>query len=151
MHALAAALDEAAGSTACSSPLDMRQEGRESVRRRYQERADHFRLIQAARETSAGKGSAMLLVMRQRRQAEEDALRATREREARTAWMKERILMRMLEGGKAAFLAWAKHTRVCRNARQMVKSRTDSLSLRILTAWRGEANRSRRIREFVIK
>ncbi|CAN0121942.1 unnamed protein product, partial [Ectocarpus fasciculatus] len=46
MHALAAALDEAAGSTACSSPLDMRQEGRESVRRRYQERADHFRLIQ---------------------------------------------------------------------------------------------------------
>ncbi|CAM9199128.1 unnamed protein product [Ectocarpus sp. 13 AM-2016] len=129
----------------------MRQEGRESVRRRYQERADHFRLIQAARETSAGKGSAMLLVMRQRRQAEEDALRATREREARAAWIKERILMRMLEGRKAAFLAWAKHTRVCRNARQMVKSRTDSLSLRVLTAWREEANRSRRIREFVIK
>ncbi|CAM9339944.1 unnamed protein product [Ectocarpus sp. 12 AP-2014] len=151
MHALAAALDEAAGSTACSSPLDMRQEGRESVRRRYQERADHFRLIQAARETSAGKGSAMLLAMRQRRRAEEDALRATREREARAAWIKERILMRMLEGRKAAFLAWAKHTRVCRNARQMVKSRTDSLSLRVLTAWNGEANRSRRIREFVIK
>ncbi|CAB1097740.1 unnamed protein product [Ectocarpus sp. CCAP 1310/34] len=151
MHALAAALNEAAGSTACSSPLDMRQEGRESVRRRYQERADHFRLIQAARETSAGKGSAMLLAMRQRRQAEEDALRATREREARAAWIKERILMRMLEGRKAAFLAWAWHTRVCRNAQQMVKSRTASLSLKVLTAWRGEANRSRRIREFVIK
>ncbi|CBN77633.1 expressed unknown protein [Ectocarpus siliculosus] len=151
MHALAAALDEAAGSTACSSPLDMRQEGRESVRRRYQERADHFRLIQAARETSAGKGSAMLLAMRQRRQAEEDALRAAREREARAAWIKERILMHMLEGRKAAFLAWAKHTRACRNARQVVKWRTDSLSLRVLTAWRGEANRSRRIREFVIK
>ncbi|CAM9864019.1 unnamed protein product [Ectocarpus fasciculatus] len=151
MHALAAALDEAAGSTACSSPLDMRQEGRESVRRRYQERADHFRLIQAARETSAGKGSAMLLAMRQRRQAEEDALRAKREREARAAWIKERILMRMLEGRRAAFLAWAKHARVCRNARQMIKSRTDSLSLRVLTAWREEAHRSRRIREFVIK
>ncbi|CAM9113285.1 unnamed protein product, partial [Ectocarpus sp. 4 AP-2014] len=151
MHALAAALDEAAGSTACSSPLDMRQEGRESVRRRYQERADYFRLIQAARETSAGKGSAMLLAMRQRRQAEEAALRATREREARAAWIKERILMRMLEGRKAAFFAWAKHARVCRNARHMVKSRTDSLSLRVLTAWRGEAYRSRRIREFVIK
>lgn len=54
---------------------------------------------QAARETSAGKNSAMLAVMRQRRQAEEDERRAKEQRDARAA----RIKVRKSDGDCAFF------------------------------------------------
>ncbi|CAN0193651.1 unnamed protein product [Pylaiella littoralis] len=165
MQALASALSEAAGSTACSPPLDVREERRKSIRQRYLERADHFRLIQAARETSTGKGSAMLQVMRQKRQAEEDELRAKQEKEARAAWLKARyictysgclrqriaILMRMLEGRRRVFLSWARHARASRKGRELLRSREASSRGGVFKAWREEARRSRRVREFVIK
>ncbi|CAM9849085.1 unnamed protein product, partial [Hapterophycus canaliculatus] len=108
-------------------------------------------LGQTARENSAGKGSAMLAVMRQRQQAEEDERRATEQREARAAWLKERVLMRLMEGRRAAFLAWARRARACRKARDMLRSRESSRQRGVFEAWREDARRSRRIREFVVK
>ncbi|CAM9520757.1 unnamed protein product [Scytosiphon promiscuus] len=151
MRALEAALQDAADGTACSSPLDMREERRVSIKRRYRERAEHFKLIQAARETSAGKNSAMLAVMRQKRQGEEDARREKEQREARAARVKERVLMRLMEGRRAAFLAWARRARACRKAREMLRAREASRQLRVLAAWREDSRRSRRVREFALK
>ncbi len=59
--------------------------------------------------------------------------------------------MRMLESRRGVFLAWAKHARACRKAREMVRSREASSRLRVFSAWKEDAHRSRRVREFVIR
>ena len=60
-------------------------------------------------------------------------------------------MMRMFEGRRRVFRAWARHAALCRSAREMLQSREASRQLRLLLAWRQEARRARRVREFVIK
>lgn len=73
--------------------------------------------FKAARESSACKGSAMLAVMRQKRQVEEDERRARGLREAREAWLKVKVtgFGRVETTPFLAVLRYYKQLRSCSN------------------------------------
>lgn len=59
--------------------------------------------------------------------------------------------MRMMEGRRNTFLAWAKHTRAARKTRQLLSLRVTSLVQTAFIMWRNEARRQKRVREFAIR
>lgn len=66
-------LQLASSSSLFSCGLDLRSDGRQSLRQRYRERSEYFHLIQAARERTFAEAFGILQNVRERREAERQA------------------------------------------------------------------------------
>lgn len=63
----------------------------------------------------------------------------------------DKILMRMMEGRRGVFLAWARYARRRRQAKALLSLRLVSLTKQVFEVWRKEAMRQKKVREFAIR